>query len=121
MPIEVNPWWSASMELVDRVCDVPVMGAHVESCASGTLPRIDRRRADGVMGKAIVFAKAEATAGDTRRWLESGQVRDVPWPGTSIARGEPICTVFATATTFAECRAALAERAASIYADLNPA
>jgi predicted ATP-grasp superfamily ATP-dependent carboligase len=74
-----------------------------------------------VIGKAIVFAKAAVTAGDTRRWLESGHVRDVPWPGTSISRGEPICTVFATAPAFAECRAALAARAAAIYAELNPA
>lgn len=119
--IEVNPRGSASMELVDRVCDVPVMAAHVESCLSDGVPHVARQRQNGVMGKAVVFAKANVTAGDTRRWLERDDVRDVPWPGAAIGRGEPICTVFATARTFAECHAALVARAATIYAALSPA
>ena len=66
VPIEVNPRWSASMELVDRVCDVPVMAAHVDSCNSGTPPRVRRRCEGGVMGKAVVFATADVAVGDTR-------------------------------------------------------
>ena len=119
VPIEVNPRWSASMELVDRVCDVPVMAAHVDSCNSGTPPRVRRRCEGGVMGKAVVFATADVAVGDTRRWLDSGDVRDVPWPGTSIGRGDPICTVFAMAPTFAKCHEALAASANAIYATLN--
>jgi predicted ATP-grasp superfamily ATP-dependent carboligase len=118
--IEVNPRWSASMELVDRVCAVPVMAAHVESCMSDAVPRVDRPSGNGVIGKAVVFATADVTVGDTRRWLARDEVRDVPWPGTSIGRGEPICTVFATAPTFVECRAALAASAAAIYAEVHP-
>jgi predicted ATP-grasp superfamily ATP-dependent carboligase len=118
--IEVNPRWSASMELVDRACAVPVMAAHVESCLSEAVPRVERRSGDGVTGKAIVFARTDVTVGDTRLWLERDDVRDVPWPGTSIGRGEPICTVFATAATFVECRALLAARAAAIYAACAP-
>ena len=118
--IEVNPRWSASMELVDRVCTVPVMAAHVESCMSDAVPRVDRPSGTRVIGKAVVFATADATVGDTRRWLEDDDVRDVPWPGTTIGRGEPICTVFTTAPTFVECRAALAASAASIYDGLHP-
>jgi predicted ATP-grasp superfamily ATP-dependent carboligase len=117
--IEVNPRWSASMELVDRACDLPVMAAHVESCLSDVVPRVERRSGNGVVGKAVVFATADVTVGDTRRWLERDEVRDVPWPGTSIGCGEPICTVFATAPTFVECRAALATNAAAIYAEVN--
>lgn len=116
--IEVNPRWSASMELVDRVCTVPVMALHVESCMSRALPRVDRMSRNGVMGKAVVFARADVTVGEMRRWLERDDVRDVPWPGTSIGRGEPVCTVFATAPTFVECRAALAAKASAIYAAL---
>ena len=119
--IEVNPRWSASMELVDRVCPVPLMAAHVESCMSETAPRFDRPSGSGVTGKAVVFAKTDVTVGDTRRWLERDDLRDVPWPGTSIGRGEPICTVFATAPTFVECRAALAARAATICKSVHPA
>lgn len=118
--IEVNPRWSASMELVDRTSAVPVMAAHVESCTSGDASHFRRQHATGVLGKAIVFARTGVIVGDTRRWLERGDVRDVPWHGTSIAGGEPICTVFATGATFVECRAALAASAEAIYAAVRP-
>ena len=69
--IEVNPRWSASMELVDRMCETPLMAAHEESCRSGAPPHVHRARDAGVTGKAIVFAKSRVTAGDTRRWIGS--------------------------------------------------
>jgi len=118
--IEVNPRWSASMELVDRVCEVPLMCVHVESCRAGAPQPVHRSRGVGAMGKAIVFAKGSVTVGDTSVWLDSTDVRDVPSPGTSFDRGEPICTVFATGRTFAHCYAALADRAAAIYEELRP-
>jgi predicted ATP-grasp superfamily ATP-dependent carboligase len=121
--IEVNPRWSASMELVDRVCEAPLMAAHEEACRSGAPPHVHRPRDVGVTGKAIVFAKSRVTTGDTRRWIGSagwGDVRDVPWPGTSFERGDPICTVLAAGRTFADCYAALASKAAAIYEGLRP-
>jgi predicted ATP-grasp superfamily ATP-dependent carboligase len=122
--IEVNPRWSASMELMDRLWDRPLMDAHVEACTSAALPQVQHRpasgRGPGVIGKAVVFARTDVTVADTQPWLEDPDVRDVPWPGTSIDRGEPICTVFATGSTFQACRASLAERAAAIYTALIP-
>ena len=106
------------MELADRLCGVPLMAAHVEACTSGRPPEVHRRREKGVVGKAVVFARDGMTVGDTQRWLADPDVRDVPWPGTPVGRGEPICTVIATGSTFVECRAALAARAAVIYAGL---
>ena len=121
--LEVNPRWSASMELVDRVCEAPLIAAHEESCRAGAPPHVHRLRDVGVTGKAIVFAKSRVTAGDTRRWMGSagwGDVRDVPWPGTPFERGDPICTVLAAGRTFAACYAALASKAAVIYEGLRP-
>ncbi|MGH7546237.1 MAG: hypothetical protein ACREKI_08660, partial [Gemmatimonadota bacterium] len=48
--------------------------------------------------------------GDTRTWLRAG-VRDVPRPGTEIARGAPICTVFARGRSVPACASALERRA----------
>jgi predicted ATP-grasp superfamily ATP-dependent carboligase len=115
-PVEVNPRWSASVELVERAHGFSMFGLHADACARGTLPD-DRlplclRRA---VGKAIVFARYDVLVRRSHEWLWSRDVADVPRPGTSIRRGEPICTVFAEAATPRECYAALVRGAARIY------
>jgi predicted ATP-grasp superfamily ATP-dependent carboligase len=119
--IEVNPRWSASMELIERAYGLSVFGMHAAACAAGDLPAFDlaaaRRRRDAV-GKAVVFARWEVEVGDTRAWLGDLSVRDVPRPGQRIALGRPVCTVFAAGRDEAACHAALVERAERIYAAL---
>jgi len=97
-PIEVNPRWCASMELVERAYGVSMFGLHAAACTAGTLPVFDlsRARSEGnTVGKAIIFARRDVTLGNTREWLEDATVRDVPHPGERIAEGHPICTVLA--------------------------
>ncbi|MEJ7812380.1 MAG: ATP-grasp domain-containing protein, partial [Gemmatimonadaceae bacterium] len=122
--IEVNPRYSASMELAERAYGVPVFAVHARACA-GELPRFDlaraRRRTAGVVGKAIVYARRAVRPTRTERWLADHTVRDVPRPGERIARGRPICTVFATGASAAACHAALARRAARVYRAVEPA
>jgi uncharacterized protein len=119
-PVEVNPRWSASVELVERAHGFSMFGLHADACSRGTLPD-DRlplclRRA---VGKAILFARRDLVAGRTWEWLWSRDVADVPRPGSSIGRGEPICTVFAEAATADECYAGLVRRAERVYAEVN--
>jgi uncharacterized protein len=125
--VEVNPRWSASMELVERAYDVPVFGAHAAACAAGTLPRFDlahARQGAHAVGRAIVFAQRDVILGDTRAWLPGGggaaatPIRDIPHRGERVAAGRPICTVFAAGIDAAVCHAALVERAAHVYAQL---
>ena len=59
------------------------------------------------------------TAGDTSAWLDDRSVRDIPVPGAAIARGHPVCTVFAEARHSDGCREALAARARLLYAGLG--
>jgi hypothetical protein len=115
-PLEVNPRYTASMELVERATGVSIFEIHARACA-GALPAADLAAAlaPGAIGKAIVYARRAVTAPDTRAWLEDDTVRDVPTPGARIARGQPICTVFARGTDAARCRAALAQRARALY------
>jgi predicted ATP-grasp superfamily ATP-dependent carboligase len=119
--IEVNPRWSASMELVEPLAGLTPFAAHVEACTAGRLPRVDLRtalRRAPALGKAIVFAPRPVTAGDTRRWLDDPAIRDVPHPGEPIAAGQPVCTVLARAATAQACHDALVERARRICAEL---
>jgi predicted ATP-grasp superfamily ATP-dependent carboligase len=118
--IEINPRWTASMELVERAYGVSVFGAHAAACRAGELPAFDlarARRGTPVVGKAVVFARRNVTAGDTHAWIADG-IRDVPHPGEKIAAGQPVCTVFATEPDAVRCHAALVERAEHVYADL---
>jgi hypothetical protein len=133
--IEVNPRWSASMELVERAYGLSVFGAHAAACADGVLPAFDlatARRGVGAVGKAVVFARRDVVVGDTRAWLtrpalsappalpalESIEIRDVPHPGGRIAAGRPVCTVFASGNDSAACHAALVRSAERVYAEL---
>ncbi|MEO8089242.1 MAG: ATP-grasp domain-containing protein [Gemmatimonadales bacterium] len=112
-PIEVNPRYSASMELLERAHGLSMFETHIRTFA-GTLPGTPPRCA-GVEGKAIVFARRDVTVGDTRTWIDQGSLADIPHPGERISRSRPICTVFARGGDTAGCRRLLWSRAASVY------
>ena len=117
-PIELNPRWSASMELIERSLGVSVFAAHAASCTQGELPDAPGLP-DRAVGKAIVFALDSCVAGDTDAWLADADIRDVPHAGDPIAAGSPVCTVLADAADAASCESALVERAQRIYADMR--
>lgn len=112
--VEVNPRYCASMELIDRAAGVSVFGCHLAACG-GTLPAAMTPRG-GSWGKAIVYAPARVTLGDTAGWIERG-VRDVPHPGEVIPPGHPICTVLAWGPTRAACDLALRRAMEAIWTD----
>ena len=112
-PIEVNPRYSASMELIERAHGLSMFEAHAEAC-QGTLPSA-LSATIGVEGKAVVFARRDVTLGDTWRWVAHSAFADIPHPGERIRRGHPICTVFAKASEAESCHRLLLRRAASVY------
>jgi hypothetical protein len=121
-PVEVNPRPTASMELAERAYGLSVFEIHARACA-GALPAFDLRAArtgrQASVGKAIVYARDDATAGDTRSWLGDRSVRDIPAPGEAIASGRPVCTVFAQARGADACHDALLARARAVYRALG--
>jgi predicted ATP-grasp superfamily ATP-dependent carboligase len=120
-PIEVNPRWSASMELVEAACGVPVFALHAAACARGDLPSPDFDCARSAYGKAVVFARQDVVvAADTQTWLRDPCLRDVPRSGERIAAGHPVCTVLAQGPDDVACHAALVRRADQVYASLSP-
>lgn len=119
-PIEVNPRYSASMELLERRDGTPLFALHADACA-GRLPHAPPHRSRSVLGKAVVFARRGVTLGETRAWLRDPAIADVPHPGEQIPRGRPICTVFASGRNAAACLRALTSKAAAIYRAAEPA
>jgi uncharacterized protein len=120
--IEVNPRYTAAMELVERAYGLSLFDLHVGAC-HGTLPAFDlaaaRRRVAHAVGKAILYARRPTALGDTGPWLLDGDVRDISAAGTRFAPRDPICTIFARGRDAAACFAALARRAARLYRDVE--
>jgi uncharacterized protein len=119
--IEVNPRPTASMELVERATGSSIWLAHVAGCSGvlAKLPDIAERTSSGAHGKAVLYARRPVVLGDTDRWLADDDVRDIPAPGERIARGSPICTIFASARTSALCYAALVRLARIRFAEVE--
>ena len=118
--IEVNPRFSASMELVERAHGMSVFGVHAAACVDSVLPTFDllqRQKRIEAVGKAIVFAKRDVVIGDSRSWIDAG-IRDVPHPGERIETGRPVCTVFASGRDAATCYLELVRQASEVYATL---
>jgi predicted ATP-grasp superfamily ATP-dependent carboligase len=120
-PVELNPRWSASMELVEHARGVSMFGVHADACAKCVLPKFDLRDrvATGTYGKAVLFARRDVVVGDIRKSVGEQNVRDVPRQGEHIAEGQPICTVLAASSDDAGCYAMLVERAERIYGELG--
>lgn len=122
--LEVNPRYSASMELVERATGVSMFGLHLRACRGilhGPKPEAELRagtRAD-FHGKRIVYARRDVTATASLTWLERG-VRDVPHPGDTIGKGRPICTVLSAGPSREACLAALQAEEAQILASCPP-
>src|SRR2546429_61507 len=117
--VEVNPRYCASMELVERARGISIFAVHARACAGELPDLVHTRPAADVVGKAIVYAREDVVPEGTARWLEDDDVRDAPAPGEGIARGHPICTVFARGRSVTACGAALAARARTVYRSLD--
>jgi predicted ATP-grasp superfamily ATP-dependent carboligase len=126
-PLEVNPRYSAAMELMEWAAGSSLFAWHVQSIVAGVLPAGSAGEAlagppvgdgsRGFYGKAILYAERDCRAPDTRGWSDR-LIRDVPFPGEEIAAGEPVCTLLAQGADPAQCLAALAARAAEVKGEL---
>jgi predicted ATP-grasp superfamily ATP-dependent carboligase len=93
--VEVNPRYTASMELVERAYGLNVFLTHLDAL-EGRLPdfSLPEHLKGPYIGKGIVFARKTVTMPETKQWLERSR-RDIPFPGEQIEAGHPVCTVLA--------------------------
>ena len=117
LPIEVNPRYSASMELVERATGSSLFAIHASAC-EGRLPEPGRLPVV-VHGKAIVFARRDIVVTNPRAWRVPA-IADVPHPGERIGRGHPICTLLADGPDAERSLRALVAGAAAIYRAVEP-
>jgi predicted ATP-grasp superfamily ATP-dependent carboligase len=125
--IEVNPRYTASVEILERASGLPILAAHVAACGpdDGVLAtaRHASTPAPRFHAKTIVFAPRTATILPTffewamERAATSSDppwLADIPHPGEVIQAGRPILTVFAAGDTEVACERQLRERIAEV-------
>ena len=93
--VEVNPRYTASMELVERAYGLNVFAAHLDALA-GRLPdfALSEHLEGPYTGKGIVYARKAVRMPETKQWLSQDR-RDIPFPDEQIEAGHPVCTVLA--------------------------
>ena len=133
VPIEVNPRPTASMELWDRATGSSHAAAHVAACGLDTPGTSIEPAAHGCMptgarGKAVLFARSPigVSARLHSAWLDLRDssrdtlgfpgVADIPVPGTAVAPGRPVLTVFADGETENDVLETLSSRLATAEA-----
>jgi predicted ATP-grasp superfamily ATP-dependent carboligase len=113
-PVEVNPRYTASVELLELATGRALLHDHVEACSDGRLGDDSDLAASRIVGKRILYASRRivtppiavpARSADDPFAVPS--IADVPWPGTVIKALEPLLTVFAAAETAKLCASRL--------------
>jgi predicted ATP-grasp superfamily ATP-dependent carboligase len=144
--LEINPRWTASMELIEERRGVSLFDRHLQACcpAPGADREAARQGAAGTgpetggpgaaesdtpppgpgaaafLAKGILYAEGPLRAGDPERLAGLG-CRDIPCAGEPIDRGQPVCTIVVAGGSAGACREALRERAATVRRALRGA
>lgn len=102
--IEINPRYTASVEVLERALGWHAVEWHLAACLQGRLPAGIPASASDCCGKAIVYARQDVSIGPQlvrlalpeceKPWPD---LADVPDPGTPIRAGRPITTVLSQA------------------------
>lgn len=117
--IEVNPRYTASMELVERAYGLNVFSLHLDALA-GRLPHFSLAQHVEIpfTCKGIVFARRTCTVPATMGGLERER-RDIPFPGDRIEARHPICTVFGEGDGRDSCLEKLCENADAVRREIG--
>jgi len=101
-PVEVNPRYTASIEVLERAASLNAIEAHVKACELGELP-CGLTRNSNICGKGIVYATLDTNVPDhfpeftmrANERTEWPRIADIPHANSHIKLGQPIATIFA--------------------------
>jgi predicted ATP-grasp superfamily ATP-dependent carboligase len=118
--LEVNPRYTASVEVLELALRRPLLAEHLQACdpalfaSNRSSETATAHPAPRVVAKAIIYASHSLVTPDIpldHAWREDAfavpPVADVPWPATRIEAGQPIMTVFSTDTDLSICESRL--------------
>jgi predicted ATP-grasp superfamily ATP-dependent carboligase len=125
-PVEINPRYTASVEVLEIVTGISALAMHAQAFdpVARDPVRIPSQLPE-MIGKAIYYAKANFTFPEGGPWLKTlesprdpwqlPQYADIPESGHFFRTGQPVLTFFARGQTPAVCL----EKLAQIAADLD--
>ncbi len=122
--IELNPRYTASVEVLEEALDISALALHVSATRGRKLPALTPPSAKRVVGKAILYARNDVQIG-RRLKIESSssdvrfRIADVPRYGERIRRGRPVITVMEQRSSVEECLRALKESVRAVEALLR--
>jgi predicted ATP-grasp superfamily ATP-dependent carboligase len=97
--IEVNPRYTASIEILEYVTGKHFIALHAAACQFGELPREMRDIVSSAFrGKAVVYARGDVATHARSPWNDpagAGEFTDLPQEGQIIRAGHPIVSAFA--------------------------
>lgn len=106
-PVEVNPRYTASIEILELAGEVTAIAAHTRACEQGELPRGWPDGGSQRVGKAVLYAESNGRVPsdfgrlvrDLNQDIARPIIADVPPAGRDFHAGEPLATVLAYADT----------------------
>lgn len=134
-PVEVNPRYPASSEVLELASGAAMIGLHARACTKRELPQTSPLTSRGYIGKAVVYAPGDflVTAEQNRRWHASNKspaaafqtqsstligsqytVADIPSIGTQIPAGAPVVTLLERGRDAATVRRRLRRRCVAL-------
>jgi predicted ATP-grasp superfamily ATP-dependent carboligase len=130
---EVNPRYTASVEIYEHAYEVPLLELHLRACERFIEPDTGGEQIDTphtarrIVGKFIAYAEravrvphlGELPGRDADSPVPS--LADIPAAGTFVDAGDPICTVLASAASEESCEEALDARLHGLWRVLDAA
>lgn len=133
-PIEVNPRYTASVEVLERVTGSSFMNFHAAACVRGQVPPSSPDPAGICAGKAVIYARRDCSWGRESLAANSAPlaanlippktpdplatawptIADIPHDGQQFQAGQPIATVLATGDTLSGVAQLLRKRQAAL-------
>ena len=124
--VELNPRYTASVEVLEQAFGRALLAEHASACGHRTEIIRERPATPCIIGKQIIYATSDRTAPRLESLFEpdgntpeSPLIADIPAPGSCIATGWPVCTVFAEAETIDDCRMRLSSRSHAVLAEMT--
>jgi predicted ATP-grasp superfamily ATP-dependent carboligase len=125
-PVEVNPRYTASIEILERAAGVSAIALHAAACDQARLPSGGQPAGGPTSGKAILFAKSrlEISAAWTEMALEARHegrplMADIPQASSVVEAGWPLVTVLADAADEKTVLELLRQKAADVAASVQ--
>lgn len=121
-PLEVNPRFPASVEVLERALSFSAVALHYSACLDEEVHWPTKTTPNKVVGKGILYAPTTINISEKRssQWFDEanfGRMADIPLPST-IEQNKPMTTVLAEGSTTAEVLNQLQTNAANCYQQL---